>query len=60
MRAEDTMETLCGGLWHTTRECRYEGILAAGAILAEPPMPDEKRMARLRCSEAAVMIGGWQ
>ena len=37
------MDTLRGGLWHTTSEQRYEGILAAGAILAEPPIPDEDR-----------------
>lgn len=37
------MDTLRGGLWHTTSEERYEGILAAGAILAKPPIPDEER-----------------
>lgn len=42
------MDTLRGGLWHTTSEQRYEGILAAGAILAEPPVPDEERWAT-RC-----------
>ena len=48
MKAEDAMGTLQGGLWHTTSEERYEGILAVGAILAEPPVPDEERWAT-RC-----------
>ena len=43
MKAEAAMVTLRGGLWHTTSEQRYGGIVAAGAILAEPPIPDEER-----------------
>ena len=37
------MEILCGSLWHTTTEARWEGIRAAGAILVEPPVPDGER-----------------
>ena len=43
MNAEEAMETLGGGLWHTTSESRYEGILASGAILAAPLIPEEER-----------------
>ena len=43
MNAEQAMETLRDGLWHTTSEDRYEGILSSGAILAGPPIPENER-----------------
>ena len=36
-------EFLRGGIWHTTRGERFEGILAAGGILPEPPIDDKDR-----------------
>jgi hypothetical protein len=37
------LETLRGGVWHTTNSERYKGILSEGAILPEPPIPDSNR-----------------
>jgi hypothetical protein len=37
------METLRGRVWHTTSSDRYKGILSAGVILPEPPIPDSDR-----------------
>lgn len=37
------LQTLRGGVWHTTDSERYKGILSAGAILPEPPIPDSDR-----------------
>lgn len=34
---------LYGGLWHTTHPDRFNRILASGAILAEPDIPDAER-----------------
>ncbi len=36
-------EFLREGIWHTTSVERFEGILAAGGILPEPPIPDKER-----------------
>ncbi|TKB57060.1 MAG: hypothetical protein E8D49_14295 [Nitrospira sp.] len=36
-------EILREGIWHTTSVERFEGILAAGSILPEPPIPDRDR-----------------
>lgn len=36
-------EILREGIWHTTSVERFEGILAAGCILPEPPIPDRDR-----------------
>ena len=36
-------EILREGIWHTTSVERFEGILAAGSILPEPPIPDKDR-----------------
>ena len=36
-------EILREGIWHTTSVERFEGILAAGGILPEPPIPDMDR-----------------
>ena len=36
-------EILREGIWHTTSIERFEGILAAGRILPEPPIPDIER-----------------
>lgn len=41
------METLRGGLWHTTSEKRFEGIRSRKAILATPPIPDDERWGTL-------------
>ena len=53
MNAVQAMETLRGGLWHTTSEACYEGILSSQAILAEPPIPESER-SRTRCGPS-----GW-
>ena len=53
MDAEEAMETLRGGLWHTTSERRYEGILSSRAILVEPPVTEHGRWGT-RCGP-----GGW-
>lgn len=37
MTYEDAIDTLRGGLWHTTSTCRFESIRTNGAILADPP-----------------------
>lgn len=37
------LETLRGGVWHTTNSDRYKSILSEGAILPEPPIPDSDR-----------------
>ena len=34
------LETLRGGVWHTTNRNRYKNILSTGAILPKPPIPD--------------------
>jgi hypothetical protein len=34
---------LVGGLWHTTRLDRFQEIVATGAILPEPNVPDSER-----------------
>ncbi len=34
---------LRGGLWHTTHPDRFKAILAGGAILPEPDIPDSER-----------------
>lgn len=36
-------EILREGIWHTTSVERFEGILAAGSILPDPPIPDMDR-----------------
>jgi hypothetical protein len=36
-------EILREGIWHTTSVERFEGILVAGGILSEPPIPDNDR-----------------
>ena len=42
------METLRGGLWHTTTEDRYRGIVSSKAILTKPPIPEGERW-KTRC-----------
>lgn len=37
------LEELTGGLWHSTHPDRFEMILAAGAILPEPTIPESER-----------------
>jgi hypothetical protein len=37
------LEQLQGRVWHTTNADRFQKILASGAILAEPEMPDSDR-----------------
>ncbi len=37
------MRELRGGLWHTTHPERFKAILARGAILADPAVPDADR-----------------
>jgi len=37
------LSALRGSVWHTTNYERYTGILSAGAILPEPPIPDSDR-----------------
>jgi len=37
------LRELSGGLWHTTHPDRFEAILAGGAILPEPEIPDGER-----------------
>lgn len=41
------LRELYGGLWHTTHPDRFKGILAAGAILPEPGIPDRERWGEL-------------
>ena len=36
-------ELLRNGLWHTTNNERFEGILTSAGILPEPPIPDSQR-----------------
>ena len=36
MTREEAMDTLRGGLWHTTSTCRFESIRSNGAISANP------------------------
>ena len=43
MKVENAMETLRGGLWHTSSESRWDDIDATGGILVEPPGPDNER-----------------
>ena len=47
------METLRGGLWHTTSDRRFEGIRSRNAILSDPPIPDDQRWGTL------IGPGGW-
>jgi hypothetical protein len=37
------LSALRGSVWHSTNSERYKGILSAGAILPEPPIPDSDR-----------------
>jgi hypothetical protein len=37
------LQTLRGGVWHNSDSERYKGIISAGAILPEPPIPDSDR-----------------
>ena len=43
MDAKHAIDTLRGGLWHTTSECRIQGIMSRKAILSDPPIPEDKR-----------------
>ena len=43
MDAKHAIDTLRGGLWHTTSECRFQGIMSQKAILSDPPVPEDKR-----------------
>jgi hypothetical protein len=36
------------GVWHTTSTTRFQGILASGAILPEPPIKDKDRWSTSR------------
>src|SRR5437868_1689190 len=40
---ELVLRELHGGLWHTTHPERFQRILASGAILPEPDIPDSER-----------------
>jgi len=46
--AEQALEVLGEGLWHTTSEPGFTGILSVGSILVEPNIPDEERWHTLR------------
>jgi hypothetical protein len=37
------LSELCGGLWHTTHPERFKAILASGALLPDPEVPDADR-----------------
>jgi hypothetical protein len=41
--ADRVLARVLDAVWHTTSAARFEGILAAGAILPEPPIPDNER-----------------
>jgi len=41
--AAAVLQTLRGSVWHTTNCDRYKSILADGAILPEPSIPDSDR-----------------
>jgi hypothetical protein len=43
MTVEVMLGELCGRLWHTTTEERFEGILRAGEISPEPDIPNAER-----------------
>ena len=43
--ADRAMESLRGGLWHTTSPIRFKGIRLRKAILRDPPIPDDERWA---------------
>ena len=43
MDAKHAIDTLRGGLWHTTSECRFQGIMSRKAILSDLPVPEDKR-----------------
>lgn len=45
--AKEAMETLRGGLWHTTSEERFEGIRSRKAILSNPPLGEDERWGTL-------------
>ena len=37
------LKELIGGLWHTTHPDRFKSIIACGAILPEPNIPEAER-----------------
>lgn len=41
--ADRVLERVLNGVWHTTNNARFQGILAASAILPEPQIPDSER-----------------
>lgn len=41
--ASEFLLVLGNGLWHTTSDARYRGILKTGYILPEPDIPDSER-----------------
>jgi hypothetical protein len=41
--ADQVLARVLNGVWHTTNSVRFRGILVAGAILPEPPIPDTER-----------------
>jgi hypothetical protein len=43
MTVELILGELCGRIWHTTTEERFEGILRSGEISPEPDIPDSDR-----------------
>jgi len=43
MKRELILPELRGRLWHTTHPDRFKSILASGAILPEPDIPDDER-----------------
>jgi hypothetical protein len=43
MKRQLILPELRGGLWHTTHPDRFDSILASGAILPEPNIPDRER-----------------
>jgi hypothetical protein len=43
MTVEIMLGELCGGIWHTTTEERFAGILRAGEISPEPDIPNAER-----------------
>lgn len=42
---------LQGGVWHTTKVSRFQGILRSAAILPEPEIPDSERWSTSQGSE---------
>ena len=43
MTVELILGELCGRIWHTTTEERFDGILRSGEISPEPDIPDSDR-----------------